>query len=494
MASKNDQSTITIIRESIFNFLDIMKRDRRRVEQEILDRTDAILNNFVSSGITQISFNDIQQLNQRYRNEFIDYYKNTIHLVIIANASKQIRDTLEAGFNDPELLHDELLKSINALRSEVEQIPELKTKINDYEVQINEQSSIISDLSDDSQINSTDAQAYQKAISERDDMIRKRDELLGEKDQEIINLTEGLNQMESQTDNLGQSILEKSINIEELQEAISDKDDNISKLQSEIDKISSSSQEISDLQKHLTEAQDTIRSMEGQLSTSSGEILDKVKSDLDDARNQLLDMQKENVSKDDDLHKLKLEHEKARGEFNKINDENQNLKTTHEQAKISETELKQQILYIQQELDKKTHKVNNLETKIEEITGITAEDSGTVIGEGMVAIASEEKLKMEMEINELTKMLDENQKALDFIQEIVTLDVKIQVLMYISSIDEEIRLADLAKALNEERSIILRIVIELENRDMVTSRKEGRYVFVKKRKELVSPFVLEPIQ
>jgi predicted transcriptional regulator len=66
--------------------------------------------------------------------------------------------------------------------------------------------------------------------------------------------------------------------------------------------------------------------------------------------------------------------------------------------------------------------------------------------------------------------------------------------MYISSIDEEIRIADLAKALNEDRSIILRIVIELESRDMITSRKEGRYVFVKKRKELVSPFVLDPIQ
>ena len=115
MASENDQSTITIIRESIFNFLDIMKKDRRRVEQEILDRTDAILNNFVSSGITQISFNDIQQLNQKYRNEFIDYYKNTIHLVIIANASNLIRETLETGFNDPEVLHDELLKSINIL-------------------------------------------------------------------------------------------------------------------------------------------------------------------------------------------------------------------------------------------------------------------------------------------------------------------------------------------------------------------------------------------
>ncbi len=494
MASENDESTITIIRDSIFNFLNVMKRDRRRVEQVILDKTDAILNNFVSSGITQISLNDIQQLNQKYRNEFIDYYKNTIHQVIIANASNLIRETLEAGFNDPELLHDELLKSIKELRSQVEQIPALKAQINDYEVQVDEQSTMISSLSDDSQINSTDAQAYQEAIGERDDMIRKRDELLSEKDQEIINLTEGLNQMESQTNNLGQSILEKSINIEELQEAISDKDESISKLQSKIDKGSSSGKEITDLQEHLTEAQDNIRSMESQLSTSSGEIVDKLKSDLDDARNQLLDMQKDNVTKDDNLHKLKLEHEKSRGESNKINDEYQDLKSTHEQMSKSETELKQQILYIQQELDKKIHKVKTLEAQIEEVTGITADDSGTIIGEGMIAITSEEKLKMEMEVNELNKMLEENQKALDFIQEIVSLDVKIRVLMFISSIDDEIRIAELAKALNEDQSIILKIIIELENRDMVTSRKEGRYVFVKKRKELVSPFVLEPIQ
>lgn len=247
MASDINESPITVVRAAVLEFIEEMKSNKRIVEQEIRDQTDNVLSQFLNQNLTQYSRSDIQNISKQYREAYLDYYNNTIFLKIISEASSFIKEAIEEGFNNPSIIQDEWMTGIDNIKSQLSHMNELADNVKAYKNKIDEQARTINELSSTSSLSSTDLELYQNAVEERDEIIRGKDQLLVEKEQEIMNLNEGLSHMEDQSNNLGQTLLEYNLNIEDLQETVNDRDEKIERLQSELKNVKASSEEVNAL-------------------------------------------------------------------------------------------------------------------------------------------------------------------------------------------------------------------------------------------------------
>ena len=99
-----------------------------------------------------------------------------------------------------------------------------------------------------------------------------------------------------------------------------------------------------------------------------------------------------------------------------------------------------------------------------------------------------------MRLDELELTVEENKKVNKFIEDVIMQDIKFKTLFYLNSVGESIRIDDLAHALNEQIPIVLRVIIELNNANLVKTQKEGRNLFVSMTDQLESPFLLKTIQ
>lgn len=480
MSDSVPESEIKIIRSAILNFLDEMKRDKRMVEQQIRERSESVRSNLLNTGASQFSYQDVDNLSRQYRDEFLDFYRDTVHLKIIAGASKKIRNAIQQGFIEAEIVQQEWLDGFTSLQDQINQYQEIANRADKLESELQGNLAVQGDVAD-----------LQEAIKEKEQII-------AEKDQEIMNLTEGLTRMENQANAMGQSMLENSMTIEDLQEAISSRDQEISRLKNQIAEKAGNTEEIDVLKQHLREAQDRERALQQQVSTASSDLVNQLQDDLETTREQVLELRRDLVQKNEELHSLRLEQdEKAlkvkqqEEQLRELKLEKSNLVNNREKIEQELFDLKQDKQRIDQELSKKEEELTNYSNKLDqqskELTDIREQLEGY---EGKVALSVEEQERINQELEEMKSTVEDYQNAVDYLKRILDNDVKFRTIIVLSSIHEPVRLDNIADAVNAPESLIERAIIELEYEGKVSTSREGRYLFCELEKDLNPPLLL----
>ena len=297
-------SQVTIIRESILGFLNLMNNEKRLMEQQIRERSEAIKSQFFSQGATQFSYAQVNDLGTHYKDEYLHFYQNSIHMSLLANSATFIRKAIEYGFINSGIIQEEWLSAFNSMQDQINKYESMVNQLDTTEQSLLDQTTKISQLEVGAQLSKTDHAHFENLIAEKDRTMK-------EKDQEILNLSEGLSRMESQANNMGQNMLQNSMTIEELQGVIGEKDIEINELQNKLQSTEASTSEFESLREQNQADQLKINDLESQLSSSSSNLVDQMQTNLTEAREELLKTRKELVDKNDEIYQIKLKNDET---------------------------------------------------------------------------------------------------------------------------------------------------------------------------------------
>ncbi|MHA2031309.1 MAG: hypothetical protein ACW99Q_18175, partial [Candidatus Kariarchaeaceae archaeon] len=210
-------SQVTIIRESILGFLNLMNNEKRNIEQQIRERNESIKSQFFAQGATQFSYTQVNDLGTQYRDDFLSFYQNSIQMKLLANSSIYIRKAIEYGFVNSGIVQEEWLEAFNNMQDQINSYENLANQLENTEESLRNEKDRVTQLEVGATLTKSD-------LAQFENMIAEKDQLIQEKEQEILNLSEGLSRMESQANNMGQNMLQNSMNIEDLQGVIGEKD------------------------------------------------------------------------------------------------------------------------------------------------------------------------------------------------------------------------------------------------------------------------------
>jgi DNA-binding transcriptional ArsR family regulator len=494
MAEQRTESQITVIRNAILDFLEVMKQEKREVEQQIRERTENLRSQFLASGASQFSYSDVDNFGRQYKDEFLDFYKNIMHLKLVASASGRIRVAVESALVDSGVVKEEWVKKFNSMEEQIAQYDDFQSKVEEYEGKILEQQELLNQLSEGASLHSEDYEVVQAQLAEKD-------QLLIEKDEEVMNLNEGMLRMENQANTLGQQMLSNTMMIEELQSTIGEKDDEITVLNNAIASYSENASETEVLREQLRQSQLREQELQTQVGSASSDIVDQLQGNLEKTRTEVLDIRRELVTKSEEIHQLKLEKEEFDVKTKRKDEQVQGLKEENrvfreEKSQVDQTitELKQSNSSLQEEKNKFTQE---LETTSSKLITVEQEYSQAKLQldqfEGKQAISVEEQDKRVKEIEDLKLLIDQSDKAISYFKNILTNDIKFRTLLYLDSLSNEIRIDDLATGVGVPQETIHRALIELSNAGLCTTRKEGRFI-VALPGDTKSPLQLESLQ
>ncbi len=494
MSEEYAESQVSVIRSAIIEFLETMKQEKRALEQQIRERTENIRSQFLSSGSSQFSFTDIDDFSRQYKDEFLSFYRNNIHLKIVTFATGKIRHAIESALLDTGVIQEEWLNIFKTMEEQINQFDQMDGKIEEYEATITEQADMLDRMSDGATVHSDDFEKLQEEID-------KSNQLLLEKDQEILNLTEGITRMENQTGALGQQMLENSMTIEDLQATIGEKDEEVSGLRSNLREVNETVSEIEILKEQLKQGQLRERELETQAGSASGELVDQLQKNLEKTRASVLELRRDIVSKNEDIHQLKLEKDEVGVKSKNRDDKMQAMTselTTLKEDKINFEKNNEENLKLKEELKKK---LGASKTKLDNaLERLKASDASLLDVnaqlekyEGKEAISSEEQTKINKELSDLKYQIKQTEDAINYFKNLIANDSKYKTLLYMDSIKKEIRIDDLANGVGLPVVILRNILIELSDAGLCNTRRDGRFIFVQSLISNKTPFTLETI-
>ncbi|MDH5401772.1 MAG: hypothetical protein OEZ01_10575 [Candidatus Heimdallarchaeota archaeon] len=470
MTEKTASAEVTIIKSAIMKFLDTMNKNRRSMEQQIRDLSESIRSGFLASGASQFSYQDVDKLSRNYRDEFLSFYRNTIHLKVISTASSEVKTSIEEGLIDSGIVQKEWLDGFNQLQEQITKYTELSDKADNLQAQL------------------AGSKANESDIANFQQIIQEKDQLLEERDQEIFNLKEGLMRMENQVDALGSQMLQNQMSTEDLQEAIADKDDEIDRLRSELQNKVVDTAEIDMIKEQLNHALDRERQLQSQVASASGDLVDQLQDNLEKSRDEVLKIKKEMVAKNEELYQLKLETSEFDVKLKTQKDRINQLQASNKLMEESIQEKDKKLVQLTEDatkLQELTQKLTKIETEYKE-----AQDKLNNY-EGKVAISQEERESMEREINSLKKQLEGNIGIIDYCKGLLLSDIKYRTLFFLTTVESEIKLEEIAQGVGVPQDVVHRAVIELNVQKQVDIVKDGRYIYVKLNEVSKSPFLLE---
>ncbi len=478
LPAPEDISNISVIRESVLEFLSKMMKEKMEVERQIREKSEEIKTEFTQMGKSAYTYSDINDLSGRYRDFFLNFYKNSIHLRIVATAAHYIREGIESAFINTGMVKEEILREFQKLQEILAEQMEKDARLSDYEMQLISQTENYSDIQSEN--------------------IRLQNELtamqaeLKQKNEEIENLTIRLKQMEDQVNILGNRMLESSGDMEEMQTALAERDNIIAHLQNENRKALEKLQEMENLRQTIRELTERERELLSRQSSVSNEFITQLQQKLDNAQNELFSMKSKEVELKEEIRRLKLDLEEKQLKLEQIT--NENVQTKNQLSGLSnriknleqeEKDLQERynaLLASYEELKKNKEKIEmdyrDAENKLKQY-------------EGKVSLSQEEKETMEQELEDLRSKLKEFTDSFEYLKGIMVYDIKYRTLAIVESIGIEIRLKDIMVSMNLPREIVHRAIIELADHGLVNVRRDGNVMYISPSDDRRSPFSLE---
>lgn len=491
MAEDFSSSQVTIIRESILGYLNLMNKEKRNIEQQIRERNEAIKSQFFSQGATQFSYAQVNDLGTQYRDDFLNFYQNSIHMKLLANSSIHIRKAIEYGYLNSGIVQEEWLEAFNTMQDQINSYENMANRLETTQDSLKSEKDRVSQLEVGATISQTDLAHFENLIADKDSIIQ-------EKEQELLNLSEGLSRMESQANSMGQNMLQNSMNIEDLQGVIGEKDAEINELQIKLKSTSLEASELEPLRDQLRTSQLRINELESQVSSASDDLMDQVQDNLSQAREELLKTRKELVEKNDEIYQVKLDRDEVESKFKRQRETMDTLETSTTQLLTEKESRESEVAELTKNRNElsKNYEASTIELKgLKEgfatmETDLTDANERLTQFEGKATVTEEEQLKFDQQISEMQQQLSKSNSTFEYFKKILSKDVKFKTLIFLDSIGEEVRLDNLSKGISSPQETVQRAIIELSESGFANFRKEGRFVYVSKGAH-ESPFSLE---
>lgn len=497
------ESPFSIVRSLVKKFLADMRVIRTNSEEQAKARAEEIKSNSLAPGKAQYSVSEVDGIIRNFKESYVDLFRD-IHLMVVTESTSKIRQGIEQGYINGEMITQEMLDELETTRKEAAKIPGFQKKIQDDALKIDELNDLIGNLKAENisiQNELTDIQSLLKSkesaieeLSERatvsgvdQTIIEARDQVIVDKDRTIHqlsleknNLQAEYNRLKIEKDALDKHVEEMEARLRSLSsEAISKEDSLFDDLQKQLDK---SRQTIFNLRNQVAEHEDTIRNQKIDIQQKSGQIdtlkkqmqeiqetagdtaeteelrkqISQKDADMERLAETMVELQQDVSGKEQELHKLQTQTDEMMLQFAEKEAEMKELRDIAEKATVDKTSIEEQMLDKQDEIEDLKARLE--ETKQEVVTTKatleTMEKQGT--------LSSEEKYQYELNIQKLNKQLDYSNKTLRSVEAFLNTDPKYRILYILNDFQKPMLKEDLSKLLNIPNEIASKYIYELD--------------------------------
>jgi chromosome segregation ATPase len=466
-------SPITLVRSLVIDFMNNMLQEKSVIEQQIKEKSEEIRTQFTQMGQSTFNFSDVDNLAKSYKDFYSNYYKNTVHLRVVAAAARKIREGIHQGLINADVIREEVLTEFRELQKIASEKGEMDLRSSGLEEELLHQTESYSDLQSEN-------------MRLQNELRQARGEL-AEKSAEFENLNASIMQMENQLNMVAQQMIDSKNEVEDLQTALAERDNEIAMLKSEtkgksalLTEIESYKQTIKDMTKRENE-------LLASQSSTSDELFDQLQAELEKTRNELYKIKAERVERNEEVRKLKLELEETLINMSSLSNyketAEETIKSSKEQAdryKTQKEEFETKYNHFKDQFTKKELDLNEIQSKYEEAkTKLEVAEANLKTFEGKVSLSEEAKEGYE--------------KSLKYFTQILNYDPKFRTLSVLDSFGTEMQLEDLAKSLSLPGEIVHKCLVELVDVGFINLRRDGNLTFAKSDDTKRSPIALSEI-
>ncbi len=501
------ESPFSIVRSLVKKFLGEMRVIRTNVEEQAKARAEEIKSGSLAPGKAQYSVSEVDGIIRNFKGSYVSLFRD-IHLMVVTESTSKIRQGIEQGYINAEMITQEMLDSLEKHKAEANKVPGLEKRIQDDVLKIDELNDQIGNLKAETisiQNEITDIQTTMKSkeqaiedLSKRttvaavdETIIQERDQVISNKDKTIHQLSLEKNNLQSEFNRLKIERDAMAKHVEEMEtrmravssEAISKEDQFFDDIQKQLDK---SRQTNFNLRNQVAEHEDTVRNqkidiqqkatqidtLKAQLQEiqekadgreeESGQVEDlrvqinQKDSDMERLAETMVELQQSVSSKDQELHELQKQTEEMMLQFAEKETEMKEIRDLAENATLEKTKIEEQILDKQDEIEdiKARLAESKEELKTTKQTLDVMEKQGTM--------TSEEKYKYELDIQKLRKKIDYSQRTLKSVEAFLNTDPKYRILYILNDFQRPLVKEEISKLLNIPEEVAAKYIYELD--------------------------------
>ncbi|OLS32109.1 MAG: Chromosome partition protein Smc [Candidatus Heimdallarchaeota archaeon AB_125] len=530
------QSPFSVVRSLVKKFLGEMRVIRTTSEEQAKARAEEIKSNSLAPGKAQYSVSEVDGIIRNFKDSYVGLLRD-IHLMVVTESTSKIRQGIEQGYINAEMITQEMLDELGKLRIEAAKIPGYETKIQDDALKMDELSDQIGNLKAETislQNELTDVQSVLKSkdqaigeLSERattvgvdQTIIEARDQVIMDKDRTVHqlsleknNLQSEYNRLKIERDAMAQHVEEMETRLRSVSsDALSKEDELFEELQKQLD---GSRQTVFNLRNQVAEHEDTVRNQKIDIQQKSSQI-DSLKKQIEDIQDQaagqaddstqveelrkqihqrdedmerlaenMVELQQDISSKEQEAHKLQTTVDEMMLQFAEKEAELQELRDISEKSTTEREKVEEQML-------EKQDSIEDLKARLEESNKELNETKNTLLTmEKQGTISSEEKYQYELDIQKMRKKVDNLNKTLKSVEAFLNTDPKYRVLYLLNDFQRPMAKEELSKMLNVPEEVASKYIFELDYFGYIRQNIDAGKTFIESTALLTPPLSYE---
>ena len=530
------QSPFSVVRSLVKKFLGEMRVIRTTSEEQAKARAEEIKSNSLAPGKAQYSVSEVDGIIRNFKDSYVGLLRD-IHLMVVTESTSKIRQGIEQGYINAEMITQEMLDELGKLRIEAAKIPGYETKIQDDALKMDELSDQIGNLKAETislQNELTDVQSVLKSkdqaigeLSERattvgvdQTIIEARDQVIMDKDRTVHqlsleknNLQSEYNRLKIERDAMAQHVEEMETRLRSVSsDALSKEDQLFEELQKQLD---GSRQTVFNLRNQVAEHEDTVRNQKIDIQQKSSQI-DSLKKQIEDIQDQaagqaddstqveelrkqihqrdedmerlaenMVELQQDISSKEQEAHKLQTTVDEMMLQFAEKEAELQELRDISEKSTTEREKVEEQML-------EKQDSIEDLKARLEESNKELNETKNTLLTmEKQGTISSEEKYQYELDIQKMRKKVDNLNKTLKSVEAFLNTDPKYRVLYLLNDFQRPMAKEELSKMLNVPEEVASKYIFELDYFGYIRQNIDAGKTFIESTALLTPPLSYE---
>ncbi len=530
------QSPFSVVRSLVKKFLGEMRVIRTTSEEQSKARAEEIKSNSLAPGKAQYSVSEVDGIIRNFKDSYVGLLRD-IHLMVVTESTSKIRQGIEQGYINAEMITQEMLDELGKLRIEAAKIPGYETKIQDDALKMDELSDQIGNLKAETislQNELTDVQSVLKSkdqaigeLSERattvgvdQTIIEARDQVIMDKDRTVHqlsleknNLQSEYNRLKIERDAMAQHVEEMETRLRSVSsDALSKEDQLFEELQKQLD---GSRQTVFNLRNQVAEHEDTVRNQKIDIQQKSSQN-DSLKKQIEDIQDQaagqaddstqveelrkqihqrdedmerlaenMVELQQDISSKEQEAHKLQTTVDEMMLQFAEKEAEMQELRDISEKSTTEREKVEEQML-------EKQDSIEDLKARLEESNKELNETKNTLLTmEKQGTISSEEKYQYELDIQKMRKKVDNLNKTLKSVEAFLNTDPKYRVLYLLNDFQRPMAKEELSKMLNVPEEVASKYIFELDYFGYIKQNIDAGKTFIESTALLTPPLSYE---
>ncbi len=466
-------SPVSVVRDVIVEFMNMMLSERAEIEQRIREKAEEIRTQFAQLGQSTYSYADVDRLSQAYKETFVQFYRNTIHTRLVTYATRTIKEGIERGYVNLDIVREEVFNEFRELQEIANVKGELDMRSEEMEKTLLQQTESFSDV-----------QSENIRLQNELQMLRQTME---EKMVEYQNTAASMSQMENQINLLGQQLMETNAELDDTRDLYARKEAEVLKLQSELSYKGDLESELENLRAQVKELTRRESELLASQSATSSEFMDQLQQELEKTREELYTLKTERVEKNEELRRTKLELDETRLKLDHLEGYKEKTDSEIQELKAQVQNLTEERNQLSARHDQNLEKISEKDSNIEELTLKIASL------ESKLEEASEQLKTYEGKITLSGEVKEGYEKSINYFKKILTYDPKFRALTILDSIDGEVPLDAMSQSLGLPSEIVHRSLVELADAGYITIRRDGTLVFARTIDNARSPFSLKEI-